>query len=77
MLPTMSWAIFERQPSGKSNPLRLITAEGKALAIAKVRIEGRKRGASAMPADLIKKLSPRELRDLLEFLVVQPKWSEG
>lgn len=46
----------------------LMTHEGKLLTIAKVDIEERKQGLSAMPADLHKLLSPRELRDLVEYL---------
>jgi len=48
--------------------LRLITAEGHALTVPKDEIEDRKRGPSAMPADLAGKLTKAELRDLIEFL---------
>lgn len=48
--------------------LRLVTADGKAVQVAKDQIEERKRGDSAMPADLLKHLSKNELRDLMEFL---------
>jgi quinoprotein glucose dehydrogenase len=48
--------------------VRLITAEGKLLGVPKDSIEERKRGPSAMPADLAPKLSKTELRDLIEFL---------
>ena len=48
--------------------LRLITAEGKLITIPKDAIEDRKRGPTAMPNDLAKKLSKTELRDLIEFL---------
>ena len=48
--------------------VRLITAEGKADVVPKEVIEERKRGASAMPNDLARKLSRVELRDLVEFL---------
>jgi quinoprotein glucose dehydrogenase len=48
--------------------LRLITPEAKLVTVAKADIEERKRGASAMPEDLIKQLSKPELRDLIEFL---------
>ncbi len=48
--------------------LELVTAEGSKLVIEKSRIEARRRGPSAMPSDLVEKLSPRELRDLIEFL---------
>ncbi|ODT96367.1 MAG: hypothetical protein ABS79_08055 [Planctomycetes bacterium SCN 63-9] len=51
--------------------VRLMTAEGKLVAIPKESIEERKRGPSAMPADLVNKLSKRELRDLVEFLATQ------
>jgi quinoprotein glucose dehydrogenase len=51
-----------------SKELRLITAEGKPLTIPKAEIEDQKRGASAMPEDLIKHLSKAEIRDLIEYL---------
>jgi quinoprotein glucose dehydrogenase len=48
--------------------VRLMTAEGKVVAVAKKEIEERQRGKSAMPEDLMKFLSKAELRDLVEFL---------
>src|SRR5262249_2399183 len=48
--------------------VHLMTAEGKPVDVAKDTIEERKRGPSAMPADLAPKLSKSELRDLVEFL---------
>jgi quinoprotein glucose dehydrogenase len=48
--------------------VRLVTAEGKAVAVPKADIDERQSGPSAMPADLTKHLTPRELRDLVEFL---------
>jgi quinoprotein glucose dehydrogenase len=48
--------------------LRLITADGVIITIAKDQIEGRSRGKSAMPEDIIQKLSKSEVRDLVEFL---------
>jgi len=48
--------------------IRLMTAEGNVLTIPKIEIEEQNRGRSAMPEDLIKKLSLFELRDLVEFL---------
>jgi quinoprotein glucose dehydrogenase len=48
--------------------LRLMTAEGKLIVVAKDQIEERRSGKSAMPEDLIKYLSKSELRDLVEFL---------
>ncbi len=48
--------------------VRLMTALGKPITLEKATIEERKRGPSAMPADLAKKLSKMELRDLVAFL---------
>ena len=48
--------------------LRLITPEGKTLTVPKADIEEQKRGASAMPEDLLKHLSRSELRDLVEYM---------
>src|SRR5262249_33279970 len=48
--------------------VHLMTAEGKPVDVPKDSIEERKRGPSAMPADLAPKLSKSELRDLVEFL---------
>ncbi len=48
--------------------LRLMTPEGELKLIPEGDIEERARGASAMPEDLIQQLTPRELRDLVEFL---------
>src|SRR5262249_20936305 len=48
--------------------VRLVTAEGQPLTVPKDTIEDRRRGISAMPADLAQKLSKTELRDLIEFL---------
>jgi quinoprotein glucose dehydrogenase len=48
--------------------IRLMTAEGKIVTVAKAEIDERHPGKSAMPEDVIKKLSKSELRDLVEFL---------
>ena len=48
--------------------LKLVTPENKELVIPADEVEGRRTGPSAMPDDLHKKLSPRELRDVVEFL---------
>src|SRR5262249_27767128 len=48
--------------------VKLITAEGQPIVVAKAQIEERRRGKSAMPEDLVQKLTKRELRDLVEFL---------
>lgn len=48
--------------------VRLMNAEGQMMTIPKSSIDERNRGPSAMPADLIQKMSRRELRDLVEYL---------
>ena len=48
--------------------VKLMTAEAKLVEVPKAEIEERRRGPSAMPEDLAKKLSPYERRDLVEFL---------
>ncbi|MFO0966222.1 MAG: PVC-type heme-binding CxxCH protein [Gemmataceae bacterium] len=48
--------------------VRLVTPEGAALTVPTADIEFRARGPSAMPADLHTKMTPRELRDLVEYL---------
>jgi quinoprotein glucose dehydrogenase len=55
-----------KEDDGKE--IRLMTAEGNVVAIPKAEIEEQARGRSAMPEDLIKKLSYSDLRDLVEFL---------
>jgi quinoprotein glucose dehydrogenase len=55
--------------SEDSKKVRLITAEGTLVTVAKADIDERRRGKSAMPDDLIKHLSKADLRDLVEFLV--------
>jgi quinoprotein glucose dehydrogenase len=48
--------------------LTLVTPEAKLITISKEDIEDRKVGRTGMPEDLVKKLSKRELRDLVEYL---------
>ncbi|MCX7700715.1 MAG: PQQ-dependent sugar dehydrogenase [Gemmataceae bacterium] len=48
--------------------IKIVTAEAEVLTIDKSEVDDRRRGVSAMPDDLVKKLSLRELRDLVEFL---------
>jgi quinoprotein glucose dehydrogenase len=48
--------------------VRLMTPEGKLLVVPKKQIDERKSGKSAMPEDLVKHLSRKEVRDLVEFL---------
>jgi quinoprotein glucose dehydrogenase len=54
--------------SETASEVKLITPDGQSLTIAKDKIEERRRGKSAMPDDLVQKLTKRELRDLIEFL---------
>jgi quinoprotein glucose dehydrogenase len=48
--------------------LTLLDADGKRTTILRDSIEEEKKGQSSMPTDLVKHLSPAELRDLIEFL---------
>jgi quinoprotein glucose dehydrogenase len=51
-----------------SKEVRLMTPEGALLTVPKKQIEERRTGKSAMPDDLTKHLTRREVRDLVEFL---------
>jgi quinoprotein glucose dehydrogenase len=57
-----------RVKSETAEELVLIGADGRDRVIPKSRIAGRKPGLSAMPADLIKSLTKRDLRDVVEYL---------
>ena len=48
--------------------IKLVTAENKEIVVPVDEVDSRRSGPSAMPDDLHKKLSRRELRDLVEFL---------
>jgi quinoprotein glucose dehydrogenase len=48
--------------------IRLVTPDNQELTIRKADVESRRKGPSAMPADLHTKLSRRQLRDLVAFL---------
>jgi quinoprotein glucose dehydrogenase len=48
--------------------IKIMTPEAKELVIPADDVESRRTGPSGMPDDLHKKLSARELRDLVEFL---------
>jgi quinoprotein glucose dehydrogenase len=48
--------------------VRLMTAEGNLVVVAKTQIDERQTGKSAMPEDVVKHLSKSDLRDLVEFL---------
>jgi quinoprotein glucose dehydrogenase len=51
-----------------ANEVRLMTPEGALIVVPKNKIEERRSGKSAMPEDLVKHLSRKEVRDLVEFL---------
>ncbi|WP_169973842.1 PVC-type heme-binding CxxCH protein [Tautonia rosea] len=51
-----------------NDSITLMDADGKTLTLAKAQIEESQRGISAMPVDLLKYLSKRDLRDLVEYL---------
>ena len=48
--------------------VRLLTVDGKVVAVPKAKIDERQRGRSAMPEDSVRHLTKRELRDVVEFL---------
>jgi quinoprotein glucose dehydrogenase len=54
--------------SEDAKEVRLATPEAKMVTVKKEDIDERRSGPSAMPADVMKHLSKRELRDLVEFL---------
>ena len=54
--------------SEDAREVRLMTAEGQTIVVAKDKIDERVAGKSAMPEDLTKNLTRREIRDLVEFL---------
>lgn len=51
--------------------IRLVSPEGQAIDVPKSEVEDRRRGPSAMPDDVARKLSKAELRDLVEFLATR------
>ena len=51
-----------------ADTLTLVTAEGQVVKLAKVSIEERRAAKSPMPEDLIKHLTPFDLRDLIAYL---------
>jgi quinoprotein glucose dehydrogenase len=54
--------------SDDKKQIKLVTPENKEIVVPVDEVESRRSGPSAMPDDLYKKLSRRELRDLVEFL---------
>ncbi|MFO0849461.1 MAG: HEAT repeat domain-containing protein [Gemmataceae bacterium] len=55
----------------------IVTPENKAITVPRDEVLSEKPDQSAMPADLIKKLSKRELRDLVEFLATLKEPAKG
>ncbi|HKI38481.1 MAG TPA: PVC-type heme-binding CxxCH protein [Gemmataceae bacterium] len=51
------------------NEVKLLTADGKLVPIPRAKIDERTRGKSAMPDDVVRHLTKRELRDVVEYLV--------
>jgi quinoprotein glucose dehydrogenase len=57
--------------------IKLMTAENKEITVPTEDVEARRSGPSAMPDDLHKKLSRRELRDVVEFLAsLKEPWKQ-
>ncbi len=61
----MLTGILKKETSEK---ITLMTAEGKTIDVAVESIVQRKKGKSSMPADLIKLMTRRQLRDLVAYL---------
>ena len=63
--------------SEDNKSIKVMTAEGVLLTIAKEDIDERRTGKSAMPEDLVQKLTKREIRDLVEFLAaLKEEWKK-
>ncbi|HBE67613.1 MAG TPA: glucose dehydrogenase [Planctomycetaceae bacterium] len=54
--------------SETEDEIEVLNADGKTITVDPYEIVGRKKGDSSMPADLIKMMSRRELRDLVAYL---------
>jgi quinoprotein glucose dehydrogenase len=50
------------------NHLKLLTPEGKLVDVLKANVDEKQRGKSAMPDDVVRHLTKRELRDVVEYL---------
>ena len=57
--------------SENDQEIRLLDADGKTIVIPRDDVDGIKPGLSSMPDDLVKQLTLRELRDLIEYLANQ------
>jgi quinoprotein glucose dehydrogenase len=63
--------------SEDSTEVRVMTAEGVLVSIKKEDIDERRAAKSAMPEDLVQKLTKQELRDLVEFLAgLKEEWKK-
>jgi putative heme-binding domain-containing protein len=63
--------------SEDKNEVKVMTAEGVLITINKEDVEARKATKSAMPEDIIQKLSKRDLRDVVEFLAgLKEEWKK-
>ncbi|WP_197453413.1 PVC-type heme-binding CxxCH protein [Caulifigura coniformis] len=56
---------------------RIVTPAGETLTVEKSEIDDRAKGQSGMPADLMKQISRRELRDVVEYLSTLTKRETG
>ena len=73
VVSTLDGEILTGLESAKSDKttLRLLNADGVTVSIPRDDIDESRMGLSSMPADLIKSLSMRELRDLIEYLATR------
>jgi quinoprotein glucose dehydrogenase len=69
VLATSDGMVFSGVLRGEdAHEVRLVNGSGEVVSVPKDAIEERSIGPSAMPNDLVQKLSKSELRDLIEFL---------
>jgi quinoprotein glucose dehydrogenase len=54
--------------SENGQEITLVNPQGQLLKVAKSDVDERQKGKSSMPEDVMKNLTRRELRDLVEFL---------
>ena len=63
--------------SEDKNEIKVMTAEGVLITINKDDVDARKATKSAMPEDIIQKMSKRDLRDMVEFLAgLKDEWKK-
>ncbi|OAI53640.1 hypothetical protein AYO47_04410 [Planctomyces sp. SCGC AG-212-M04] len=56
---------------------RIVTPTGESITIEKDQVDDRAKGQSGMPADIMKQISRRELRDVVEYLSTLKQRKEG